>query len=623
MAHWAINLNISAMSSGIFMVDIIIQHMKNVIDSKTENGTLPQELQPLQHLYDLTILDREDLNNLYNMICDFFTKHELKPFPDIDSYLPKPNKQEEDKEEDSKAKAEELINMAENWENWMNSWTDTPMSSDTFRKLYRPTTPPPLPRTKRQLALIGGAIAGILSAIAGTTIYGMLEDSKLQHLAAAINNIDTRQRAMVHLIDDMSEDVRVNRKSISLLAGYTRNVIKNLKTTQTIQDSLISNGYAQSLLRNVRSNLELYVRVTEAASNHRLAVGLVSHKAAKEAIEAIKSMALKKNLTPVIVDPHHFNQLPTSFVFTSVGLQLVVHVPLMSASQTMDLFSYTSFPVQVGNKLAMAIRPEKTLLALSSDRTVFKELSKEDLGLCFNMKQIFICTNVHIVSKASHPSCLYALYFSQSQAIRTNCRLQISPLRDIVVPAGTPNQFMAFTVNPRTFSIHCTHNNTQIDGVQLKKIQMITVPDGCEVTLPNYVLTHQAEIFYKQPLKLHHWTLPVEDWFPGASIDDLEKALDQVDDLSRLPPTEYDHWLSLIHKNSLEQPISTLNWTSSLGLGLGCFAAALVVILIVYFCIAYYKKNSGSKRGYSDIRITNVQRPLTDFSQPDAPEPTP
>ena len=382
MAHFTIELNLTQALAEVALVEKIEAKMTKLIEKKTlPNGSLPLNLQQLVPMKESITEEKEDLLHFGQMLNDFYTYHsyESEPLMTVpDAAKPKPVLTKGPK----RTKATIMTN---NNINVLDPFGRVADERLQYAKHFAtsPTLPPQV-RQKRQLgALIGGAIMGVVSSIAGSTLFGFYTNDKVNRLASAVNSNSARQKQMIHVLESQSREISVNRKSINDLEEIVNQTISALVDSITIQEMQIASKRAERLLTIIRRNLDTYTRcVNSAVNSHRLCVGLVSLSAAQEALDQIKAAALERSLIPCILDGHHFNQLKTSFYMTDYGIGIVVHVPLISPSQTFSLFRFHPFPIRISNKLTTTIVPEKTLLALSGDRQHYQELSDEDLGLC-------------------------------------------------------------------------------------------------------------------------------------------------------------------------------------------------------------------------------------------------
>ena len=73
---------------------------------------------------------------------------------------------------------------------------------------------------------IGGLIAGILSSIGTMTLFGLVERAKIDELGQALHTTQTRQQAMIHLLDANSKDIQTNGLAIETLTAAVEGIAK-------------------------------------------------------------------------------------------------------------------------------------------------------------------------------------------------------------------------------------------------------------------------------------------------------------------------------------------------------------------------------------------------------------
>ena len=169
----------------------------------------------------------------------------------------------------------------------------------------------------RPRRFIGGLIAGILAAFGTTTLFGLFEGEKIDELGKALQ---TTQEAMIHLLQANSKDIQTNRLALDTLAAAVDGIAKVVETNHWVQKIQTIVIVTRHEIQKVHQALDLYVRVLQAAGQHRLAFGILSKAGAEAALAEITSMAKKQNLAPILANAQQIHQLSTSFVLTEKGL---------------------------------------------------------------------------------------------------------------------------------------------------------------------------------------------------------------------------------------------------------------------------------------------------------------
>lgn len=307
-------------------------------------------------------------------------------------------------------------------------------------------------------------------------------------------------------------------------------------------------------------------------------------------------MARKRGFVPLIQTPQQLMQLPCSFAPRNNSLILYVHVPLARENSVLTLYRYHSFPIQITKNVVAMYTTPKNLLALSNDPVqgnFFLELELSDLQGCKSINNIRVCPHLQYLSKSTQPSCLIDLYFSDHESAIKTCKLHLSPPMDTIIPLGN-NQFLAYTLNPSTYSISCPANNTHQSGYQLSHTQHIEVPTHCVAHLPNFDLYAQSIIHVSLPPKTYQWTLLPKTMFPALTPAYLEEALNILKSIQHLPPTDFTDIQTSFLVNHPRSPHKWPLYLTSSGV---LFFLLILAILLIAYCLAYRRLNPVSPLG--------------------------
>ena len=460
-----------------------------------------------------------------------------------------------------------------------------------FFKNYRP--PNNLAGSGRPKRFIGGLIAGILASIGTTTLFGLFEGEKITELGNALADTNARQQAMIHLIDSNSKEIQTNRLALDTLASAVDGIAKVVEIDHWVSKMHTIVIVARHEIQKVHQALDLYVRTLQAASQDRMAFGLLSKEGAEAALATITDMAKKQNLAPILSSAQQIHQLATSFVLTESGLTLLVHCPLASDLNVYELYRFKSFPLPIGDDVFGHLYSPKSLIALGTPdqngHQTYAEMDDVELSLCTKLNRIYICPHRQVISRPSRASCLYSLFMGNHQSSLEHCRLHLTTQDDDVVLPISKDTFISYTKKPSTYSVNCYMNNTKSSGHQLTEFTQFTVQPGCIASLPKYKVQPQSDLYYTAQPKSYQWTLPSLDWLKkDMSIKDLTEAVHKLDKIHGLPPIDPQQADIL---RQLQTPFhqKPTNWMS---IGLAIFAVLGVATLcLCAYCRAWCKKS--------------------------------
>lgn len=446
-------------------------------------------------------------------------------------------------------------------------------------------------RQKRKKRFFGGLVAGLLAAIGTSTLFGLFEGSKIEQLGQTLQSTISRQEQMIHLLDQEDEEIRTNRLAIKVLSSAVASIEEVVTENSWLNEVQSITLIVRHELMKVNRALNLYVDAIQAASNHRLAYGVLSFEAAQKALNDIITMAEKKQLTPILQTPHQIHQLPTSFLTSEDGVTLLLHVPLASEDTVFSLKRFTSFPLSIGKDVFGHIHADKTLIALGSPdinhKPSYVELDEVELTLCHKFYSIYICPHSRVISRPTRPSCLHALYHGEHEAAIKLCKLHLSTDdEDTVIPLSQHN-FVSFTKKPAVYAMNCHANSTIQSGLQLYGIQTITVPEGCQAILPKYKIHAASDIYYSAPPKAFTWTIPPLKWLEAdMSITDLSSAVKKLEGMKGLPKID-PHQVELVKRMSVpvyENTGHQISWVLAGIAALGCSLVVLGVCAKAWCC---------------------------------------
>ena len=459
---------------------------------------------------------------------------------------------------------------------------------------------------KRQKRFVGALIGAIAGFVGSQALFGFLDSGKLEYLHQNIDNLYERDRHMILLMSKENKDILANRNILTKVAKLTSTLSEMVDGNFEVTKMIIAEKYVMQMLSEVRRGLHVISRTLEGSTQQKLAFGTFTYKGATKYLAKIRTMARKRGLVPLIQSAQQLMQLPCSFAPRNNSLILYVHVPLARESSVLTLYRYHSFPIKITENVVAMYHNPKNLLALSNDPVqgnFFLELELSDLQGCKSINNVRVCPQLQFLSKSTQPSCLIDLYFSDHESAIKTCKLHLYPPKDTVIPLGN-NVFLAYTLNPSTYSVSCPINNTHQSGYQLSHTQRIEVPTHCVVQLPNFNLYSQSILNVSVPPKTYQWTLLPKTMFPALTPKYLEEALDILKTIEHLPPTDFtDIQTSFL----VNHPWSPHKWPLYLTSSGVLFFLVILAILLLAYRLAYKRLNPATplEDRRDDVNVNN------------------
>ena len=148
----------------------------------------------------------------------------------------------------------------------------------------------------------------------------MLSSSKVNELVRASNKLSLQQQHLIHAIESNSKEIAWNRKALQSMARTMQQFQTALDNLHIEINAIIASKYATSIINSLRDRMTAFKTAVMAASNGKLAPGLLTAEAAEHSLMRIKEMAEAKGLTLLIDDPKSLFAMPVSYVFSGLSL---------------------------------------------------------------------------------------------------------------------------------------------------------------------------------------------------------------------------------------------------------------------------------------------------------------
>ncbi len=101
---------------------------------------------------------------------------------------------------------------------------------------------------------------------------------------------------------------------------------------------------------------------------------------------------------------------------------MVLSLPLVNIKTTMRLLRHIPLPIRTTNGLHLLLQGVHPFIATNAQRTLFREISSEELAECTPVRRVFLCPHLRVLKKRDRaPSCLLALLEGKIEAAQKTC----------------------------------------------------------------------------------------------------------------------------------------------------------------------------------------------------------
>ena len=221
-----------------------------------------------------------------------------------------------------------------------------------------------------------------------------------------------------------------------------------------IRDLLIAEEYARDRscrLKEVQSALYELL-------NNRLSPNLVQYHVLQRTLDEISDVVGKINYQLAIEDTTDVYQCDTSFVaFNDWTVIALIHLPIFKDASKLRLYQYRQTPITSGSgsKSVVKIQPERTILAINPDSTLYSTYQSNELhNTCRIFHNVYFCKNDNVLTRTDSKNCLLALYTNDPVSIKSLCSITVERVSEVVLPLNDTS-FYTFSPMHTNIEIHC------------------------------------------------------------------------------------------------------------------------------------------------------------------------
>ena len=412
--------------------------------------------------------------------------------------------------------------------NWLEIMIkETELKLKTIREALEPETYSGHPRhrsgrAKRQAAfggglLFGGIIGSLFTGFGLKTLTSVIE--RKQDVLAT--QIEEHEMLIHRSLDDI---VKLN----TTLAHVISEVRSQVETRRLLNDdfmSLYSAWFITEDLRDIQTTIDGLIAAHHGHFSHEL----VKADALQRSVNELRSKALHKGRELAIQTYADCFGLPTSYLYDTENktIHLVLHLPMYSISNNLELYTYVPTPVIWQNGSTdtpfVEITSEESHIAISSDRTMYRTFTTDQLEDCMKLSDTHFCQDL-AVFKIQRPSCLLGLFLERIDQVREHCNIHTHIASSKVVRLNE-STYAIMSPYEDNMSISCQGNDRQ--SKVFKGTTFVDLEPGCTVNTKEIKIL-RAE--YEPPIKVEAllvgYQFEVEDLIPDHSPEALERLFE-------------------------------------------------------------------------------------------------
>ena len=362
---------------------------------------------------------------------------------------------------------------------------------------------------KRQIAEIFGAVSGAVG-----TLMGLFNSVEIKRIAAGVGE----NRKKINSIIDITRLTDEHLKNLDISVDK----ISNIVTAMLQHNPAQLNSEINRILENGHEAATRITNMVQQAQNKRLSVDLLTPDTLKQVFRHLQEQAESQNLELMINQPSDLFQIDTSYLHGNKTVTLILHVPMVSEENKLNLLQFIPFPLSqsLGANTTVTPKVDKDLIAVGKHHQ-YKILGQTDLAACTKLGQNFLCEGRSVLRTDIEDSCLGALYLHSLPGTLKHCHFELGETREHVFQTG-PSQWLVSA--PETFSsvLQCEKSH---ETIFVKPISSITVNPGCKLYLKSHVIQPDTNQRSKFEIRHHSWEWDVQQLFPTSDLSEIANEL--------------------------------------------------------------------------------------------------
>ncbi len=223
---------------------------------------------------------------------------------------------------------------------------------------------------KRQITEIFGAVSKAVG-----TLMGLFNSVEIKRIAAGVGE----NRKKINSIIDITRLTEAHMKNLDISVDKLSNIVIAMLQHNPAQ----LNSEISRILENGHEAATRITNMVQQAQNKRLSVDLLTPDTLKQVFRHLQDQAESQNLKLMINQPSDLFQIDTSCLYGNKTVTLILHVPMVSEENKLNLLQFIPFPPSqsLGANTTVTPKVDKDLIAVGKHHQ-YKILGQTDLAAC-------------------------------------------------------------------------------------------------------------------------------------------------------------------------------------------------------------------------------------------------
>ena len=244
----------------------------------------------------------------------------------------------------------------------------------------------------------------------------------------------------------------------------------------------------------------------------------------EKTIKRLQATITSRRYSMAIDNPSDIYQCDSSFVgFEDGRLVILIHVPIFKTQSLMKLYQYKPTPISSVNNAneQIIITPEKTVLGINQDFTLYSTYTEEDIHHnCKNLHNNYYCRNNNILKRTNNKNCLISLYTKSIEEIKNRCSIEMINKKEMVHQINTTSFYVYI---PKSTIMYVTCSNKQEEEKhEIWGYSIITLKPGCKASIQEHIFSAGIKVEEKTSLKYMNININLRDLLKIGKQEEAE-----------------------------------------------------------------------------------------------------
>ena len=237
--------------------------------------------------------------------------------------------------------------------------------------------------------------------------------------------------------------------------------------------------------------------IVTAALNQKLHPAAIEGANTNTVVQELKKASEAKGYSPLITRVTNLLQCRMSFIMDPKGMSRLVHVPTAPRRAFLEIYRFVPLPIPVHQKYHSLVDVKETLIAISSDDSVFRTFSPQELAECNKIGLFFACDKANVVRRKPEviPSvkddgmCMFALFLQKYEAATRVCNFKLQEAPPTVRQVSQTH-FVSYNGAQHQGRITCSEKSVKPRSTfSANFITEVDLEPGCTATTDTHIFT--------------------------------------------------------------------------------------------------------------------------------------